>query len=260
MADPSRQRGGGHHRGAAQVDAGVREPMRPLKLRFVAEMPVSPASSRPSPRPMHGPQPGGSAIAPASSRSPRPRSPPPAPGSPGSPPPCRRTRPAPPLAAQHRRRGLQVLEPPVHARQQVGFLDLDLLRPHLPRRPASLHGVGARHHGRHLGQVQRDTAGVVRVGIRARRAGTPGEELGVGDAMVVRRPPVAPCARAGTSRSARPRGTSRSGPPTRWSCWPRSCARPCPATPRPGPRTPPRRSAPRPDRTGRTGSGSRPCR
>ena len=32
--------------------------MRPLKFRFVAEIPTSPASSKPTPSPMHGPQPG----------------------------------------------------------------------------------------------------------------------------------------------------------------------------------------------------------
>ncbi len=42
--------------------------MRPLKLRLVAEMPTSPASSSPVPRPMHGPQLGGSGCAPAATR------------------------------------------------------------------------------------------------------------------------------------------------------------------------------------------------
>src|SRR5579859_7259996 len=39
--------------------------MRPLKLRLVEEMPTSPFSNNPVPRPMQGPQLGGSAIAPA---------------------------------------------------------------------------------------------------------------------------------------------------------------------------------------------------
>ena len=39
--------------------------MRPLKLRFVALMPTSPALSVPTPKPMHGPHPLGSGIAPA---------------------------------------------------------------------------------------------------------------------------------------------------------------------------------------------------
>ena len=38
--------------------------MRPLKLRLVAEMPTSPASSSPVPSPMHGPHPDGSGCAP----------------------------------------------------------------------------------------------------------------------------------------------------------------------------------------------------
>src|ERR1035441_4095400 len=42
--------------------------MRPLKLRLVAEMPTSPFSRRPVPRPMQGPQLGGRGMAPASSR------------------------------------------------------------------------------------------------------------------------------------------------------------------------------------------------
>src|SRR5207245_8648006 len=42
--------------------------MRPLKLRFVAEIPTSPGSSNPTPSPMHGPQPAGNGFAPASSR------------------------------------------------------------------------------------------------------------------------------------------------------------------------------------------------
>src|SRR6266566_180019 len=42
-----------------------RSPMRPLKLRFVALIAVSPFCTRPRPRPMHAPQPGGSGMAPA---------------------------------------------------------------------------------------------------------------------------------------------------------------------------------------------------
>ena len=38
------------------------DPCRPLKLRLVAEMPTSPASSVPRPSPMHAPHPGGSSI------------------------------------------------------------------------------------------------------------------------------------------------------------------------------------------------------
>src|SRR5205823_7999613 len=40
-------------------------PIRPLKLRLVALMAVSPLPTRPRPKPMHVPQPGGSGMAPA---------------------------------------------------------------------------------------------------------------------------------------------------------------------------------------------------
>src|ERR1700731_4375084 len=43
-------------------------PMRPLKLRLVALIAVSPLLTRPPPKPMHVPQPGGSGIAPASTK------------------------------------------------------------------------------------------------------------------------------------------------------------------------------------------------
>src|SRR5204862_5424320 len=42
-----------------------RSPMRPLKLRFVALIAVSPFCTRPRPRPIQAPHPGGSGIAPA---------------------------------------------------------------------------------------------------------------------------------------------------------------------------------------------------
>jgi hypothetical protein len=42
--------------------------MRPLKFRLVAEMPTSLGPSVPWPNPMHGPQPGGRKLAPASAR------------------------------------------------------------------------------------------------------------------------------------------------------------------------------------------------
>src|SRR5207247_11126745 len=45
-----------------------RSPMRPLKLRLVALIAVSPFCTRPRPRPMHAPQPGGSGMAPAPTR------------------------------------------------------------------------------------------------------------------------------------------------------------------------------------------------
>jgi hypothetical protein len=45
-----------------------RSPMRPLKLRLVALIAVSPFCTRPRPSPMHAPQPGGSGIAPAPRR------------------------------------------------------------------------------------------------------------------------------------------------------------------------------------------------
>ncbi len=52
--------------GEARYACALFEPILPLKFRLVAEMPTSPSSSRPLPRPIHGPQPGGSSIAPAS--------------------------------------------------------------------------------------------------------------------------------------------------------------------------------------------------
>src|SRR6266498_6138454 len=45
-----------------------RSPMRPLKLRLVALIAVSPFCTRPRPRPMQAPQPGGNEMSPASSR------------------------------------------------------------------------------------------------------------------------------------------------------------------------------------------------
>src|SRR5207244_7968307 len=45
-----------------------RSPMRPLKLRLVALIAVSPFWTRPRPRPMQAPQPGGKGMAPAPTR------------------------------------------------------------------------------------------------------------------------------------------------------------------------------------------------
>src|SRR6266567_1311373 len=45
-----------------------RSPIRPLKLRLVALIAVSPFCTRPRPRPMHAPQPGGNGMAPAFTR------------------------------------------------------------------------------------------------------------------------------------------------------------------------------------------------
>src|SRR6266540_3639899 len=45
-----------------------RSPMRPLKLRLVALIAVSPFCTRPRPSPIHAPHPGGSGIAPAPNR------------------------------------------------------------------------------------------------------------------------------------------------------------------------------------------------
>src|SRR5437667_11903107 len=42
-----------------------RSPMRPLKLRLVALIAISPFCTKPRPRPMQAPHPGGSGIAPA---------------------------------------------------------------------------------------------------------------------------------------------------------------------------------------------------
>ena len=54
--------------GEARYASASREPMRPLKLRLVAEIPTSPSFNRPVPRPMQGPQPAGSGLAPALTR------------------------------------------------------------------------------------------------------------------------------------------------------------------------------------------------
>src|SRR5207302_4921029 len=53
--------------GEAKYTSASRSPIRPLKLRFVALIAVSPFSTRPRPNPIHAPQPDGSGIAPASS-------------------------------------------------------------------------------------------------------------------------------------------------------------------------------------------------
>src|SRR6266700_1697167 len=45
-----------------------RSPMRPLKLRFVELIAVSPFCTKPRPNPMQAPQPGGNGMAPASTR------------------------------------------------------------------------------------------------------------------------------------------------------------------------------------------------
>src|SRR5207245_11102998 len=54
--------------GDPKYTSASRSPIRPLKLRLVALIAVSPFSTRPRPKPMHAPQPDGSGIAPASSK------------------------------------------------------------------------------------------------------------------------------------------------------------------------------------------------
>src|SRR5436190_24029596 len=54
--------------GEPKYTSASRSPMRPLKLRLVALIATSPSWTRPRPRPMHAPQPGGNGIAPASSK------------------------------------------------------------------------------------------------------------------------------------------------------------------------------------------------
>src|SRR5437762_9024982 len=54
--------------GDARYTNASRSPIRPLKLRLVELIAVSPFCTRPRPSPMHAPQPGGNAIAPASIR------------------------------------------------------------------------------------------------------------------------------------------------------------------------------------------------
>src|SRR5205814_3288547 len=54
--------------GEARYTNASRSPMRPLKLRLVELIAVSPFCTNPRPRPMHAPQPGGNGMAPASMR------------------------------------------------------------------------------------------------------------------------------------------------------------------------------------------------
>src|SRR2546421_12463152 len=51
--------------GEAKYTKASRSPMRPLKLRLVELIAVSPLPTKPRPKPMQAPQPGGSGIAPA---------------------------------------------------------------------------------------------------------------------------------------------------------------------------------------------------
>src|SRR5437762_9908334 len=53
--------------GEPKYTSASRSPIRPLKLRLVALIAVSPFFTKPRPRPMQAPQPDGSGIAPASS-------------------------------------------------------------------------------------------------------------------------------------------------------------------------------------------------
>src|SRR6266536_2641196 len=48
--------------GEPKYTYALRSPMRPLKLRLVALIAVSPFCTRPRPRPMHAPQPGASGL------------------------------------------------------------------------------------------------------------------------------------------------------------------------------------------------------
>src|SRR6266516_7468098 len=54
--------------GEARYTYASRSPMRPLKLLFVALIAVAPFCTRPRPKPMHAPQPGGNGMAPAPNR------------------------------------------------------------------------------------------------------------------------------------------------------------------------------------------------
>src|SRR5256714_1569278 len=54
--------------GEPKYTSASRSPMRPLKLRLVELIAVSPLPTKPRPKPMQAPQPGGSGIAPASSK------------------------------------------------------------------------------------------------------------------------------------------------------------------------------------------------
>src|SRR5207237_2896982 len=54
--------------GDPKYTCASRSPMRPLKLRFVALIAISPFCTTPRPKPMHAPQPDGRGMAPASSR------------------------------------------------------------------------------------------------------------------------------------------------------------------------------------------------
>src|SRR5258705_11613478 len=54
--------------GEPKYTSASRSPIRPLKLRLVALIAISPFCTRPRPRPMQAPQPDGNGMAPASTK------------------------------------------------------------------------------------------------------------------------------------------------------------------------------------------------
>src|SRR5260370_12605851 len=54
--------------GEPKYTCASRSPIRPLQVRLVALIAISPCFTKPRPKPMHAPQPDGSGIAPASTR------------------------------------------------------------------------------------------------------------------------------------------------------------------------------------------------
>ena len=69
------------------------------------------------------------------------------------------------LASQNLRCGIQIFETRVHAREQVGLLNRDLLLFHLGERSHDLHGIGTRYVWRHLTEIEHDPSRVDGVGI-----------------------------------------------------------------------------------------------
>ncbi len=81
------------------------------------------------------------------------------------------------LAVQDLRRGLEVLEPGVHAGDEVRLVDRHLPARHLRQRGHDLDGVGAGDVGGELGEVQADAPGVGSVGVRRGGRLRPGTEV-----------------------------------------------------------------------------------
>ena len=175
--------------------------MRPLKLRFVAEMPTSPASSNPVPSPMHGPHPGRQRMRPGiEKRSARCRASRLLPAPSGWP---RRDRTARRSATFLPRKTLAAASrsssPRIHAGDEIRFLDRDLLLGNLGDRLHHLHRVRSGDVRRDLGEIEHDTPGIDRIRIGRRRIVAPLRKLLFRNARDALRVAVRDCARPDTS-------------------------------------------------------------